>query len=124
MDGKCYGWVPRKLDGNRRNRDPGYDEGTTAGSRNSDMDAQAREGVGITLTCDIIGSITGNAGVRKWQIGTCGHEQGRLKWQIGTTRRRIKELEFTGERRIKELEFTGERRIKKKKGSRTIVFIL
>ena len=35
--------------------------------------------VGITLTCDITGDITGNAGVREWPIGICGHEQGSLK---------------------------------------------
>jgi len=62
--------------------------------------------VGITLTCDIIGSITGNAGIREWHIGICGDKQGRLKWHIGTTRRRIKELEFAGEikRRNKAVE--------------------
>jgi len=42
--------------------------------------------VGITLTCDITGNITGNAGVREWPIGICGHEQGSLKWPIGITR--------------------------------------
>jgi len=43
--------------------------------------------VGITLTCDIISNITGNAGIREWQIGICGQEQGRLKWHIGVTRK-------------------------------------
>jgi len=59
--------------------------------------------IGITLTCDIIRSITGNAGVREWHIGVCGYEQGRLKWYIGITRRRIKELESAGEiKRIRQ----------------------
>jgi len=61
--------------------------------------------VGITLTCDIIRSITGNAGVQEWHIGICGYKQGRLKWHIGITRRRIKELEFADEmRRNKAVE--------------------
>jgi len=55
--------------------------------------------VGITLTCDTIRSITGNAGIREWHIGICGHEQGRLKWHIGITRKRIKEMESAGEMR-------------------------
>jgi len=65
---------------------------------------RSHKNVGITLTCDITRSITGNAGVREWHIGICGHEQGRLKWHIGITRRRVKEVESAGEIRNKAVE--------------------